>query len=75
MLWQDGKSTQEAGRTMKEKPAPMSEDRDIEALRVRVELLEKALAEYAMRYGLTDLARRAFQDVSEQRSAQTKKRE
>lgn len=29
---------------MKEKPAPMSEDRDIEALRVRVELLEKALA-------------------------------
>ena len=38
------------------------QERELTRLKVRIKALEEALADYALHYGLTDLARLALQD-------------
>ena len=41
------------------------QERELTRLKARIKALEEALADYALRYGLTDFARLALQDTGD----------
>jgi hypothetical protein len=41
------------------------QERELTRLKARIKALEEALADYALRYGLTDFARLALQDTAD----------
>ena len=41
------------------------QERELTRLKARIKALEEALADYALRYGLTDFARLALQDTTD----------
>ena len=41
------------------------QERELTRLKARIKALEEALADYALRYGLTDFARQALQDTAD----------